>query len=654
MPGLLFALLQIALASHAAPSHTHAAPPSAAIANENRLAAGSLGKGVLTLNLEAREALWYPEEGASQPIPIAAFAEAGGSPRTPGPMIRVPAGTEMRISVRNALAVPMRLWGLQDRSGAGLDSTVIAPGATRTFQFRADIPGTFFYWGRTGVRPPLPVPGAMTDALLTGAFIVDPAGTIPRKDERVLMISLFSDTISGLRLKSERADREMQRELIPRERWFLGAINGRSWPHTERLTYNLGDTVRWRVINASPVPHPMHLHGFYFDVHSRGDANRDTIYTAARVRKAVTEWMPGATTMTMTWVPTRPGNWIFHCHIVTHMSDASRLPPVSNVSMSNRPMNHAEDGMAGLVVGLRVLPKGKFALTEQNSTRKRLRVFITQKEHVYGDQPGYSYVLQEGPNPPAFDSVRIPSSTITVHQNEPTEITVINRSKATATIHWHGIELESYYDGVGDWSGWNSFVAPSIAPNDSFVVRMTPQRPGTFIYHTHTDENTQLSSGLYGAMIVLPPNGVADTTERVFLMGIGGPDDNAHAVINGTMTPAPIELRVGVPHRFRFINISPLESHTVQLLSGNTVQTWRALAKDGAELPPQQATSLTSTLILHPGETYDFEVMRAKPESLRLKVNSPETIEVRRAGLAKGLTRETLPRSIIEIPVIVH
>ena len=57
MPGLLFALLQIALAAHAAPSHTHAAPPSAAIANENRVAAGRLGNGVLTLNLEAREAL---------------------------------------------------------------------------------------------------------------------------------------------------------------------------------------------------------------------------------------------------------------------------------------------------------------------------------------------------------------------------------------------------------------------------------------------------------------------------------------------------------------------------------------------------------------------------------------------------------------------
>ena len=653
MTGLLCALLQIALVSRPTPP-TPILAPSAAIANDNRTSAGHLVRGVLTLNLEAREALWYPEESAGPPIPIVAFAEAGGPSRAPGPMIRVPAGTEMRITVHNALAVPMRLWGLQDRSGSGLDSTVIAPGATQTFQFRADIPGTFFYWGRTGVRPPLPVPGAMTDALLTGAFIVDPAGTTPRKDERVLMISLFSDTIGGLRLKSERADREMQRELIPRERWFLGTINGRSWPHTERLTYNLGDTVRWRVINASPVPHPMHLHGFYFDVHSRGDANRDTIYTASRERKAVTEWMPGATTMTMTWVATRPGNWIFHCHIVTHISDASRLPPVNNASMSNGHMNHAENGMAGLVVGLRVLPKGKFALAQQNSTRRRLRVFITQKEHVYGDQPGYSYILQEGPNPPALDSVRIPSSTITVHQNEPAEITVINRSKTTATIHWHGIELESYYDGVGDWSGWNSFLAPSIAPGDSFVVRMTPQRPGTFIYHTHTDENTQLPSGLYGALIVLPPNGVADTTDRVFLIGIGGPDDNAHAVINGTMTPAPVNLRAGVAHRFRFINISPLESHTVQLLSGNTVQTWRALAKDGADLMPQQAVSVTSSLALHPGETYDFEVMRAKPESLKLKVISPETIQVRRAGLAKGLTRETIPRSTIEIPVIVH
>ena len=650
MTGLLVALLQIAaLTSATIPSHTGAPAAAAAIPNDNRVSGGRLSKGIFTLNLEAREATWYPEGSSGPPILIHAFGEVGQPARAPGPMIRVPAGTEMRITVRNTLAIPMRLWGLQDRSEATVDSSVIAAGATRTFDFRADVPGTYLYFARTGGRPPLPVPGAMKDVVLTGAFIVDPAGTTPRKDERVLMLSLFADTVTALGVKREAADQEMQRELIPRERWFLTAVNGMSWPHTERLTYNLGDTVRWRVINASPAPHPMHLHGFYFDVHSRGDINRDTVYSAARQRKAVTEWMPSMTTMQMTWVPNRPGNWVFHCHLVTHISDALRL--------TNDPsahMDHGLNGMAGLIVGLRVLPKGNFTLASQNESRRKLRVFVTQRERVYGDQPGYSYILQEGATPPAVDSVRIPSSTITLRQGEPTEITVINKSKATATIHWHGIELESYYDGVGDWSGWNKMVAPPIAPGDSFVVRLTPQRPGTFIYHTHTDESIQLSSGLYGALIVLPTKGEADTTERIFLIGIGGPGEKDHAVINGTTKPAPIDLTANVPHRLRFINISPLESHVVQLVSGATVQSWRALAKDGAELPLSQAVMRPATLQIHPGETYDFEVKPATGDSLKLKVSSPETIEIRRAAFLKGVGREGLPRSVTEIPVVVH
>ena len=70
----------------------------------------------------------------------------------------------------------------------------------------------------------------------------------------------------------------MYREAFPRERWVVLAVNGRSWPHTERLSHVVGDTIRWRVINGSRFPHPMHLHGFYFDVDARGDARLDTLY----------------------------------------------------------------------------------------------------------------------------------------------------------------------------------------------------------------------------------------------------------------------------------------------------------------------------------------------------------------------------------------
>ena len=61
-------------------------------------------------------------------------------------------------------------------------------------------------------------------------------------------------------------------------------INGQSWPATERLTYQRGRRVRWRLINLSSQVHPMHLHGFYFVVDSVGDGMRDLPSTAADVR----------------------------------------------------------------------------------------------------------------------------------------------------------------------------------------------------------------------------------------------------------------------------------------------------------------------------------------------------------------------------------
>ena len=632
---------------------TRAVAGADALPNDNRTAAGRLVNGVLTLQLEAREALWYPENKPGVAIPIFAFAEVGQPARIPGPMIRIPAGTDVHATVHNTLTKPIRFRGLQDYGTGALDTLIIAPGATQEFRFRANTPGTYSYWARTEAIPPIPEPGIARDAALLGAFIVDSSGAKPRKGERVFVITMWSDSLSAIGIKSPRSDSVLRRELITRERWLVAAVNGRSWPHTERLSYVAGDSIRWRVINGSPVPHPMHLHGFYFDVEARGDEQRDTIFSVGGRRQAVTEWMPAGTTMMMTWVPTRPGNWVFHCHLVTHIDEALRLGRHADHDQTAH-VNHAENAMIGLVMGVHVSPTRKLAFAGDPRPRRKLRVFITEKGNVYGHRPGFSYVLQEGAVPPAADSIRIPSSTIVLHEHEPTEITVINRAKEMGSIHWHGIELESFYDGVGDWSGWGKRVAPTIAPGDSFVVRVTPPRAGTFIYHSHTNEATQIPSGLYGTLLVVPENSEPDTTERIFLIGIGGPLEQGRPVVNGLEKPAPIELRAGVTHRFRLINISPLESHTVMLRSDSVVQRWRSVAKDGADLPPQQAITRPATLALHPGETYDFEVMRARPESLTLRISSPETIDVRFAARARGAPRGALPRIITDIPVIVR
>src|SRR5437899_3032805 len=74
------------------------AGPERVLPNENRHAAGRLSGGVLTLALEARTGLWVPEGPTGPHLTVAAFAEAGDSLQTPGPLIRVPVGTEVRAT----------------------------------------------------------------------------------------------------------------------------------------------------------------------------------------------------------------------------------------------------------------------------------------------------------------------------------------------------------------------------------------------------------------------------------------------------------------------------------------------------------------------------------------------------------------------------
>jgi manganese oxidase len=81
-------------------------------------------------------------------------------------------------------------------------------------------------------------------------------------------------------------------------------------------------------------------------------------------------------------------------------------------------------------------------------------------------------------------------------------ITIVNGITHATSVHWHGIELESYYDGVPHFGGDSRARTPYIPPGGSFVARFSPPRAGTFAYHTHFNDFAQLSTGLYGALIV--------------------------------------------------------------------------------------------------------------------------------------------------------
>ena len=190
-------------------------------------------------------------------------------------------------------------------------------------------------------------------------------------------------------------------------------------------------------------------------------------------------------------------------------------------------------------------------------------------------------------------------------------------------MHWHGIELESYYDGVPAWSGGSGVLAPLIAPGDSFLARMTPPRAGTFIYHAHYLATQQAGDGLVGPLLVVGPGEVLDPADQLIWI-VGGRDigETGRLLLNGAVRPPPRSVAVGHRYRVRLINITENNTGDVALLDGDTPVEWRLLAKDAIPVSPDRSVPGPARVRTSVGETWDFEWIPDHPTDLRLQVRN--------------------------------
>jgi FtsP/CotA-like multicopper oxidase with cupredoxin domain len=156
------------------------------------------------------------------------------------------------------------------------------------------------------------------------------------------------------------------------------------------------------------------------------------------------------------------------------------------------------------------------------------------------------------------------------------------------------------------------------------VVRFTPPRAGTFMYHTHLHDHRQLTSGLYGALIVVEPGDTFDEgADHVLLLGRHGPQPDAPVVINGDRSPR-MAWSAGTRHRLRLANITPGDTVVVSLRTRTGAINWRPLAKDAAPVPPGTDRACTAEQVIGVGEIYDFEIeVPAGRQTLWLEVRSP-------------------------------
>lgn len=246
----------------------------------------TLENGAKVFELVAQELRWETEPGV--------FVEAMGyNGQVPGPELRVNPGDRVRIVLRNEMTQPtvLHFHGLtvpNEMDGVPyITQDPILPGGFFTYEFEvADPPGMYVYHSHFNSAE-------QVGRGLYGAFYVEP------KD---------GDWGS---VYGERVDVESTLFLGDGPTGYV--LNGKGFPATQPIVAELGDTVLIHLANDGAQIHPMHLHGYHFEVVAADGFVLEQRYMADTLMVA-----PGQRFDILVHAD-QPGVWAYHCHILPHV-----------------------------------------------------------------------------------------------------------------------------------------------------------------------------------------------------------------------------------------------------------------------------------------------------------------------------------------------
>lgn len=196
-----------------------------------------------------------------------------------------------------------------------------------------------------------------------------------------------------------------------------------------------------------------------------------------------------------------------------------------------------------------------------------------------------------------------PGPTIEATEGDRLRVYVTNRLPEPTTVHWHGLVLPNGMDGV---SGLNQ---PPIPVGETWAYEFALHRAGTFMYHSHYDEMTQVALGLVGMIVVHPRVLSGPPVDRDFVLmthewglpvGARRPDPGAMSdfnllTFNGKAYPgtAPLVVGTGERVRIRIGNLSPMDHHPIHLHG----LAFEVTGTDGGDVPPSARWPETTVLV---------------------------------------------------------
>ncbi|WKD85253.1 Copper resistance protein A [Polaribacter huanghezhanensis] len=104
----------------------------------------------------------------------------------------------------------------------------------------------------------------------------------------------------------------------------------------------------------------------------------------------------------------------------------------------------------------------------------------------------------------------IPGPTLEFKEGEYAVIYVKNEMSVETSVHWHGLLLPNFYDGVPYLN------TPPIEPGTTFKYEFPIRQSGTYWYHSHT--MLQEQSGVFGSIVIQPKEKTLDYDKELVLM----------------------------------------------------------------------------------------------------------------------------------------
>lgn len=108
-----------------------------------------------------------------------------------------------------------------------------------------------------------------------------------------------------------RPSRQIDMHLTANMERYMWSIDGQTISDgVDRIPFRHGERVRINLINDTMMPHPIHLHGHFFELVTGEPGNRP--------RKHTVNVLPGGRA-SFDFTADALGDWAFHCHMLLHM-----------------------------------------------------------------------------------------------------------------------------------------------------------------------------------------------------------------------------------------------------------------------------------------------------------------------------------------------